>query len=227
MAPLKLILVRHAEVEAPYQRVFGGRIDMALSPGGHEQAVALAGFLAAHAPVLDAVYASPMRRVQQTLAPFLDNGAPEPIVLGELREVDFGDWTGLTYEQVLERFGVSADAWLDRLCANAIPQAENFAAYQARIAAGLRRIREAHPHGRVAVFCHGGVIRMMLALLLELPFVKTAAFQIDYASVTEVSVAPGRVRLEFLNLVPWRWPFPNTPAARRVENPAPDHLRSG
>jgi broad specificity phosphatase PhoE len=227
MSLLKLLLVRHAEVEAPYQRVFGGRIDMALSPRGHAQAAALAEFLTRHAPALDAVYASPMRRVQQTLVPFRSNGAPQPTVLADLREVDFGDWTGLTYEQVLERFGVSPDAWLDQLCADAIPNAENSAAYRARIAASLQRIRDAHPQGRVAVFCHGGVIRMMLALLLELPFAKTAAFQIDYASVTELSVAPGRVRLEFLNLAPWRLEVLPNPAAHRVENPGQHHARSG
>ncbi|MCX8089322.1 MAG: histidine phosphatase family protein [Verrucomicrobiae bacterium] len=227
MSGLRLILVRHAEVEAPYQRVFGGRIDMGLSPRGHEQARALAEFLAFHAPVLDAVYASPMRRVQQTLTPFQNNGAPQPTVLAELREVDFGDWTGLTYEQVLERFGVSADAWLDQLCADAIPNAEKSAAYRARIAAGLQRILIAHPRGHVAVFCHGGVIRMMLALLLELPFAKTAAFQIDYASVTELSLSPGRVRLEFLNLVPWRLDTAPATASSRLENSGQHDVRGG
>jgi broad specificity phosphatase PhoE len=227
MSSLRLILVRHAEVESPYQRVFGGRIDMALSPRGLEQAAALAAFLAAHAPGLDAVYASPMRRVQQTLAPFRNNGAPAPTVLPELREVDFGDWTGLTYEQVLERFGVSADAWLDQLCADAIPNAEPSAAYRARISASLRRILDAHPRGQVAVYCHGGVIRMMLAVLLELPFAKTAMFQIDYASVTELAIAPGRVRLEYLNLVPWRLSLLPTSPARRVESPGQHPARSG
>jgi broad specificity phosphatase PhoE len=227
MSPLRLILVRHAEVESPYQRVFGGRIDMALSPKGLEQAAALAAFLAAHAPGLDAVYASPMRRVQQTLAPFRDNGAPAPTVLPDLREVDFGDWTGLTYEQVLERFGVSADAWLDQLCADAIPNAEPSAAYRARITASLWRILDAHPRGQVAVFCHGGVIRMMLALLLELPFAKTAALQIDYASVTELSVARGRARLELLNLVPWRLGVLPTSPVPRVESRGQHPARSG
>ena len=66
--PTQLVLIRHGEVEAAYQRVFGGRIDMNLSPNGHEQAAALAKWLARQP--LHAVYASPMKRVQQTLAPF-------------------------------------------------------------------------------------------------------------------------------------------------------------
>jgi broad specificity phosphatase PhoE len=76
----RLLLIRHAEIETRYQGIFGGRIDMELSPRGHEQAAALAKYL--HRKPLGAIYASPMKRVQQTLAPLLANGAPKPIKEG-------------------------------------------------------------------------------------------------------------------------------------------------
>ena len=62
-----LSLIRHAEVEVSFQGVFGGCIDMDISPRGHEQAAALARYL--KRKKFDAVYASPMKRVQQTLSP--------------------------------------------------------------------------------------------------------------------------------------------------------------
>lgn len=197
-----LHLVRHAEVEARYQGVFGGRIDMDLSPRGHEQAVALADYL--QHKTFDALYASPMRRVHQTLAPYLTNGAPRPVVLPDLREVDFGDWTGLTFAEVQERFGAPASAWLDQLAAGGIPNAETAAGYRARIEQSVREILARHPGRRVAVFCHGGVIRQVLAILLEVPLPKTAAFEINYASLTEVLVQPHRAELQLLNFTPWR-----------------------
>src|SRR6185369_5101295 len=98
-----LLLIRHAEVDVKYHRVFGGRIDMDLSARGHEQATALAAWLK-HKPI-DAVYASPMKRVQQTLIPLVNSGVPPPVILPDLREVDFGDWTGLGWEAVHEKFG--------------------------------------------------------------------------------------------------------------------------
>jgi broad specificity phosphatase PhoE len=208
-SPTRLLLIRHAEVEARYQQVFGGRIDMEISPHGHAQAGALADFLR-HKP-LDAVYASPMQRVQQTLAPLLNNGAPQPVVMPDLREVDFGDWTGLSYDQVQQKFGVGASAWLDQLERAAIPGAENGVACRARIEPCLRRITASHVGQTVAIFCHGGVTRMILSILLELPFPKTDAFQIDYASVTEVTMGPERTRIELLNFTPWRYHSP--PAA--------------
>src|SRR5476649_555150 len=94
--PTRLLLVRHAEVEERYHKIFGGTIDMNISPRGHEQAATLAKFL--RGKKIDAIYASPMKRVQQTLAPFLKNSALQQTILQDLREVDFGGWTGLNWE---------------------------------------------------------------------------------------------------------------------------------
>jgi hypothetical protein len=44
----------------------------------------------------------------------------------------------------------------------------------------------------------------MLAILLDLPLPKTSAFDIEYASVTQVSVQPGRCEIKLLNFTPWR-----------------------
>jgi len=201
-APTLLNLIRHAEVETRYQGVFGGRIDMALSPRGHEQAAALGRYLRPRA--FDLLYASPMKRVQQTVAACRTNGAPEPVVLTRLHEVDFGDWTGLSFAEVEQRFGVRASTWLDQLTAGNIPNAESAADYRARIEHCLCEILAAPPGARVAVFCHGGVIRQILALLLDLPLPKMAGFEIDYASLTQIEIHPRRVEVQLLNLTPWR-----------------------
>ncbi|HNC99449.1 MAG TPA: histidine phosphatase family protein, partial [Myxococcota bacterium] len=105
----RLYLIRHGEVEERYHKIFGGRIDMDLSQQGRRQASQLAGYLRRH-PV-QAVYASPMKRVQQTFAPYVDLGGNPPRTMPDLREVDFGDWTGLGWHDVKERFGMSAFDW--------------------------------------------------------------------------------------------------------------------
>lgn len=69
----QIFLCRHAEVEDLYHKKFGGTIDMALSARGHTQAQALASWMIRHS--FDAVYASPMQRVQLTLEPL-----PAPIL---------------------------------------------------------------------------------------------------------------------------------------------------
>jgi len=201
---MHLFLIRHAEVEPRYQQVFGGRIDMDLSPRGYDQARTLAQHL--RRLEIGAIYASPMKRVSQTLAPLLANGAPQPVVLPDLREVDFGDWTGLRWEEVSERFGVSAFDWLSQLELAAIPNAESGDALRCRVEPCLRQIERDHPAQNVAIVCHGGVIRVLLALLLDLPLPKTAAFKVEYASLTQVEITRHKAELQLLNFTPWREP---------------------
>jgi broad specificity phosphatase PhoE len=198
----RLWLIRHAEVEARYQSVFGGRIDMELSPRGKEQAAALAAYL--HRRSFDALYASPMQRVQQTLAPLLINGFPRPVVIPELREVDFGDWTGLGWDEVYSRYEVRPSQWLEQLEHARIPNAESAQALRARVEPILKQVLRGHVGGHVAVACHGGVIRMLLAILLDLPFSRMGAFEIDYASLTQVAVLAHRIEIQLLNFAPWR-----------------------
>jgi broad specificity phosphatase PhoE len=198
----RLLLIRHAEVEPRYQGVFGGTIDMDLSPRGHEQAAALAAHL--HRRRLSAIYASPMKRVQQTLAPLLVNGTPRPVILADLREIDFGDWTGLAWEEVRARYGISAFAWLEQLECDGIANAECADVLRDRVEPCLRQILAQHAGQHVAIFCHGGIIRVVLGILLGWPLSRTGSFEINYASITQVLLTPERAELQLLNFAPWR-----------------------
>lgn len=175
---------------------------MNLSARGHQQAAVLAKWL--NNEPLDAIYASPMKRVQQTLAPFTNNGGSTPVILEDLREMDFGDWTGLNFQEVEKKFGVGAHLWLDQFDQGLIPNAEKSGGCRARVGNSLKTMLAQHPRKRIAVFCHGGVIRMMLGILLDLPLPKTASFEIDYASVTRVDIRPCRTEVQYLNLAPCR-----------------------
>lgn len=202
VSPTRLFLLRHAEVEERYHRVFGGRIDMELSPRGHAQAAGLADYL--KRVRLDAIYASPMKRVQQTLHPLRTHHPPAPIVLDDLREVDFGAWTGLRWEEVHERFNLSAFDWLDHLDRAAIPEAESARTFRERVEPCLRKILHEADGRSVAVACHGGVIRMLLSILLDLPIRQMAKFEVDYASLTQIDYLPHKTEVQLLNFTPWR-----------------------
>ena len=202
----QLFLIRHGEVEERCHKVFGGcRIDMALSPLGHEQGAALARWM--QDTKLDAIYASPMLRVQQTIAPLVAASGLQPIVMPDLREVDFGDWTGLKWDGVMEKFGISAFDWLEVLDGPGIPGGESAAALRARVVPCVQRVLEENPHRSVAIACHGGIIRVILAALLDMPLRHMAHFNIEYGSVTVVELQPEKkhaVEIELLNLCPLR-----------------------
>lgn len=82
-----LHIIRHAE--PAITGVLTGQSDPPLSPYGREQAALL------HAE-FDTVYCSPLRRAYETAA-FL---ARQPIVLGELAEISYGDWDGLPWSRI-------------------------------------------------------------------------------------------------------------------------------
>ena len=198
----RLLLIRHGEVEANYHKKFGGWIDMNLSPAGKKQGKILAGYL--RSKTIDAIYASPMKRVQQTLAPTLKAGKYKQKILSGLREIDFGDWSGLGWEGVQKKFGFAAHEWLDQIHHHGVPNGESGEVFRARVEPCLREIIQNHSGQNVAIFCHGGVIRMMLAILLELPLPKTNHFDIEYASITQVALHPYMAEIELLNFTPWR-----------------------
>ena len=198
----RLLLIRHGEVEARYQGIFGGRIDMNLSPRGRRQAKILAAYL--RGKTIDAVYASPMKRVQQTLAPTLKESGHEQTIFPDLREIDFGDWTGLNWATVRDRFNFAVHEWLQQIEKSGAPNGESGKMFRARVEPCLREIVANHRGQNVAIFCHGGVIRMLLAILLELPLPKTNSFEVEYASITQVALHPHMAEVELMNFTPWR-----------------------
>jgi len=73
-----------------------------------------------------------------------------------------------------------------------------------RVEACLQVVLQNHPGQSVAVVCHGGVIRMILSLLIDVPLSKMSSFEIDYASVTEIAVNGRRREIQLLNFAPWK-----------------------
>jgi broad specificity phosphatase PhoE len=198
----RLLLIRHGEVEARYHKKFGGWIDMDLSPNGKRQGKILADYL--RGKTIDAIYASPMKRVQQTLAPTLKTSKQKQTIFPGLREIDFGKWSGLGWEAVQKKFGFAVHDWLHQIHHHGVPGGENSEVFRARVEPCLREISQKHFGQNVAIFCHGGVIRMILAILLELPLPKTNHFDIEYASITQVALHPHMAEIELLNFTPWR-----------------------
>ena len=78
------------------------------------------------------------------------------------------------------------------------------ACFRERIQSAVKVILS-NPSGQsIAVLCHGGVIRMMLSILLDIPFVKMAGFDVEYASMTVVDCFPHKIEVQLLSFAPWR-----------------------
>jgi probable phosphoglycerate mutase len=191
----RLLLIRHAEVDEAMQKRIFGRLDVELSDAGRERAERLAGTLAAE-PIA-AVYSSPLRRALDTAAPLTRELGLEPIVVDDLRELDFGDLEGLTLAEIEERFP-DVVAWMTAPAAVAFPGGESVAALQERTVRAVRGIAELHAGETVAVFAHAVVIRAVLAGALAMPL--DAMFRLD-PSHGGISVVEWHDRRPFVRTV--------------------------
>ena len=195
-------------METSAHRVFGGsRIDSQLSDEGMRQAARLGGYL--KRTHYDKFYLSPMQRAQLTAQPLLAGRNLHPETLDGLREVDFGDWTGLRWEEVREKHGISAFQWLQQLSGAGFADGEHETDLRSRVQASLDTILADSAGQTVAVVCHGGIVRMALSILTGLPLKALEVVEVDYASVTWVSVGEAREttirnEIQLLNFTPWR-----------------------
>ncbi len=176
---------------------------MELSPQGHEQAQRLAKFL--NGRTFDHVYRSPMVRVRQTAKPLLDMLGQDAEVIDDLREVDFGVWTGHKWHEIQGKFGLDAEDWLVHLENGDVADAEPMGEYQSRIRGSLDQMMNEGAGQDVLVLCHGGVIRMLLSLLLDEPFSRMDRYEVDFASLTVIEHRSNRAEIKLHNFAPWLW----------------------
>ena len=151
----RLLLVRHGESEWNAAGRWQGWGDPPLTDLGRQQAARAAEALAGS---VDHVATSDLARARQTadiLASALGIGDVD--VDPDLRELDVGEWTGLTNDELVERFPDEIARWRNGP-RTAPPRGEHYDAFGERIARGLGRLAAAHPRGSVVVVAHGGVI---------------------------------------------------------------------
>ena len=161
----QILLVRHGESRAatpdrPFPLV-DGHGDPELHPNGAQQALHVRDRLARE--TIHAIYATSLRRTQETARPLADHLGLPVRIEADLREVLLGEWEG----GVLRMKAAAGDPIYHQMQAeqrwDVIPGAEDWATLNRRVTSGLGRIHAAHPDATVVAVVHGGVIGHILA----------------------------------------------------------------
>jgi broad specificity phosphatase PhoE len=163
----RLLLVRHGETTWNREQRWQGHADAPLSPLGHEQARDLAERLRRAVPEATAIYSSDLARARDTAAPVAAALGLRPAEHPGLREMDVGLWSGLSREDIRERF--AAD-WSRIADGEDLPRGggETLAAFADRVLGTLRDLVLRHHREPVVVVTHGGVIRLVVVHVLGL-----------------------------------------------------------
>jgi alpha-ribazole phosphatase len=160
-------LLRHPQPEAGARGRCYGSLDVALSAEGVRQARAVAASL--QMEPIAAVYTSPRRRCRQA-AEMLARGRCCPVrTLEAIRELDFGEFEGRTYEEIAGLYPDLYRQWMERPTEVKFPGGESFREMCARVTQAAAMLRKTHAGEPVALMTHGGVIRILLAEALAMP----------------------------------------------------------
>ncbi|RJP48258.1 MAG: alpha-ribazole phosphatase [Anaerolineaceae bacterium] len=193
---MKLYLIRHGQTDWNLAQRFQGQSDIPLNEIGRRQANALAGRLSSQP--FDVVYSSDLQRALETTNII----AGDRLEIKEdvrLREMNFGDWEGATYNKIKEEYPDALTAWEDDVYKNAPPNGETLEQLAIRAQSVLKDILENWKDKTVLLVAHGGVLQSLICLALNLPPRMYWQFHVSPASLSEISFYPAGAIVNLLN----------------------------
>jgi probable phosphoglycerate mutase len=190
-------LVRHGHYDL-LDRALGGRADHALSAEGRAQAARAGEALRRRG--IATVFSSPVQRARETAEIIAEAAGAELREEPAFAEVDFGDWTGASFDALQD--DLEWRAWNTFRGAARPPGGELMLEVQARAVGSLLRIAAAHPGGEIAVVSHSDVIKSVLAHLLGSPLDLMRRIEISAGSVSRIALYPEDAKVLVVNAAP-------------------------
>lgn len=161
----KLILIRHGQTVWNKELKYQGHSDVALTATGSEQATLVAQRLAGEE--IAAVYASDLSRAFITAQAIAKSRKLQVMPITDLREINFGQWEGLTYEQINAHWPDILSKWYFSPDEVNIPGGESFRELKERAMRVIDELIARHPKQTIVVVSHGGTIRTILCAALN------------------------------------------------------------
>ena len=176
-------LIRHGEPEGG--PMFRGSKDDPLSTKGWQQMQAAV----TEEDHWEVVVSSPMARCRHFAEKLAEERQIPLHIADNLREIGFGEWEGLTAEQVQQRYGDQLEKFWRDAIHHIPPGGEPVADFHQRVTDSFNHWQEHLAGQKVLVVCHGGVIRMVLADILGIPLEKSfTGLAVPYGCRTRIRV---------------------------------------
>jgi alpha-ribazole phosphatase len=156
----RIHLIRHGEVEGAGTPRYNGHADVALTDRGREQYRSLRDRLT-DVP-LAAVYSSDLSRCVWGAELIAAAHGLTPLLRRELRELHIGDWEGLTWDEIRQRWPREWAARLADLVNFRVPGGESTQDLHDRAIPTLKDIVDRHGGQEVLIVGHGGMNRVIL-----------------------------------------------------------------
>lgn len=187
---MDIYLIRHTQTDTPKGLCYG-QTDVKLAEKFLDEARDILKKLPP-AQSNDLVFSSPLSRCTR-LADLIGD---DVILDARLLEVNFGDWENMLFANIEPEM---LNHWTENFVTLAPPNGESFTALCQRVECFWRDIIQLE-NERVFIVTHAGVIRALLAVILQLPPAHAFQFRVDCGSVHKLRYENHYTYIEFLNL---------------------------
>ena len=175
-----LILLRHGETTGQSSIRFYGSTDIPLSDFGVVQMQRASSVL--RDCCFKTVIASPLRRSMDSARIVLDGRNETITVVEDFREIDFGEWEGMTKQEIFDRDPVRYREWQESGCFAGFPGGDTRGEFFNRVRRAALEVFGRAGTPALAVL-HKGVIRGILAALLDVTVEELAPHPIELGSI--------------------------------------------
>ena len=177
----RIFLFRHGETANSKEVCFNGHFDVGLSERGESQFKEWGRLLKDE--TFRAIYSSDLKRTQISAQRLAEPHNIPNIAYPELRELCFGDWEGLSILEVEKKYPNQMKERMDNISVFQADGGETFQQLKDRVIPRFEDIVAKHSDENIAMVCHGGVNRVILSHLLEIPIDRIFRIKQDYAAL--------------------------------------------
>lgn len=194
---LKLILVRHAITEDNKGCKLSGHIDSILSEEGKKQIKDLNKFL--QLEKIDKIYTTTSSRTKYTVEEIAQERNIEIIEKDTLKEISFGDFEGLDFNEIKDRYPDEFQKMIDEGYNYRYPNGESLVDSYNRVVKEIKEIVNNNDNKNILICSHGGTIRNILTYLISNSYNYHWNFRIDNCSVTTLEIDDGFAVINNMN----------------------------
>ena len=175
-----LILLRHGETTGQSSIRFYGLTDIPLSDFGIIQMERTGNFLQDYR--FNTVIASPLQRSINSALIVLNGRSHDITIVNDFREINFGEWEGLTKEEIFARNPASYHKWHERGSFEEFPGGDDRNVFFNRVKRAALNVFASSEPPTLAVL-HKGVIRAILSALLNITVEELMPHPIELGSI--------------------------------------------
>ena len=162
----KILIIRHGETAWNREEIFRGTYDIALNENGKQQAKLVAQAL--QATRIDAIYASPLSRAQESAKIVAKPHGISPIIQDSFIDIDYGEWTGKKASEVAKLWPDDYAAWTTTPHNVRPPGGTTLKEVLNSSFTAMEELAKKHDGETIAIFAHRVVNKILLIGALAL-----------------------------------------------------------